>query len=167
MLRDANLDDAVTLAALATQVWLDTYATDGVNPAIANYVLGELSPARFRTLLQDEACDVLVAERDAHVLGYAVMRNGAACPCAPRLVAELATLYVQPRFSGNGLGSALFTAACSRARGGRGAAWVAVNARNSRAINFYRKHGMVEIGTTYFALDGKQHENHVYAFAVG
>lgn len=164
MLRDARPEDAVTLAALAAHVWLDTYATAGVNAAIAGYVLAEYSPDKFRALLDREGASVLVFERDAHLLGYAVLRNGVSCPCPQQAAAELATLYVQQRFAGYGIGTSLFSAACDRASGGRTSTWVAVNTHNVRAINFYRKQGMVEVGTTWFELDGTQHENHVFAF---
>ena len=39
--------DAPALAALSIQVWLDTYATEGVSDLIARYVLDEFTPAAF------------------------------------------------------------------------------------------------------------------------
>jgi len=36
--RQACMDDAVNLAALTTQVWLDTYAVYGIRDALSAYV---------------------------------------------------------------------------------------------------------------------------------
>ena len=49
--RQALPSDAECLAALATQVWLHTHATDGISPAIARYVLSEFSVRKFATIL--------------------------------------------------------------------------------------------------------------------
>jgi hypothetical protein len=42
-IRRGQHKDASALAALATQVWLQTYATEGVTPDIADYVSRTIS----------------------------------------------------------------------------------------------------------------------------
>jgi ribosomal protein S18 acetylase RimI-like enzyme len=42
-----------------------------------------------------------------------------------------------------------------------GVLWLAVNAKNARAIAFYAHQGYAKVGTTYFALGEGRHENHV------
>jgi hypothetical protein len=42
-----------TIAVLATQVWLHTYATTGITTDIAEYVLSELTPHKYQGILQD------------------------------------------------------------------------------------------------------------------
>lgn len=45
--RSATPDDAVTISALAVQVFLDTYATDGVRPDLAHEALAVCSVEAF------------------------------------------------------------------------------------------------------------------------
>lgn len=46
-IRSGRPGDARRLAVLATQVWLHTYATDGVTDEISAYVLSEFTVERF------------------------------------------------------------------------------------------------------------------------
>lgn len=47
VLRPGTRNDAVTVAALSVQVFLDTYATDGVRPDLAREALREYSEQAF------------------------------------------------------------------------------------------------------------------------
>ncbi|QNK67375.1 GNAT family N-acetyltransferase [Variovorax sp. PAMC26660] len=163
--RPAVTADAHTLAALAIQVWLSTYATEGVNDLLARYVLGEFTPSKFVALTEDAAACLLVAEIDSHLVGYALVRFGVAQPLIPSAEAELCTLYVQEPFTGAGVGTALLREARAsiRKRTGTDALWLSVNVKNRRACGFYEKHGLVEKGRTHFVLGEGRHENHVLA----
>ncbi len=165
-IRQAIPADAACLAVLATQVWLHTYATDGISTVIARYVLAEFSAAKFSAILAQEHSKVLVAEVNGHAVGYALVNTGVACtadgPCV-----EVASLYVQAHFAGQGVGSALLRE-CQRLalqRTGSAAIWLTVNAKNYPAIAFYKKHGLAQTGTAYFELGGEKHENHVLVSA--
>jgi hypothetical protein len=46
-IRAGRTGDVDRLAVLAAQVWLHTYATDGINDEIAQYVLSELRPEKY------------------------------------------------------------------------------------------------------------------------
>jgi ribosomal protein S18 acetylase RimI-like enzyme len=155
--------DAIGLAALGIQVWLDTYATDGVSQSIAEYVLSEFTPEKFRALLSRQDSVVLVAELGGNLVGYAVMGLSAISACTGSTV-ELATLYVQEHFTRAGVGSALLSECQNIAfqNADSRIIWLTVNAQNERAIAFYRKHGFVESGIDYFELGGQQHKNYVF-----
>ena len=161
---DARPEAADRLAVLATQVWLHTYATDGIDADIAAYVLQTLTPAAYAAMLQDPARQIIVAESGYHLVGLAVLNFNAPCEADPRLTVELQTLYVQAPFLGEGVGRALLQAAHARARAAsaKGRLWLSVNARNDRAIAFYARQGYGKIGTTWFALGAGRHENHVH-----
>ena len=165
--RPAVATDAHALAALAIQVWLDTYATDGVNDLLGRHVLDAFTPSGFAALAQDQAAALLVAQNGAHLVGYALLRFDAAQPLAPAPAShtKLCTLYVQERFTRAGVGTALLaqTRATVRERTGADAVWLAVNTRNGRACRFYEKHGFSIKGQTWFVLGEDRHENHVLA----
>ena len=62
-LRDAVPEDALCLSVLAMQVFLDTYATDGIRPELAREVLTTYSQAAFGEAIAHERSCILVAER--------------------------------------------------------------------------------------------------------
>lgn len=164
LLRPARSEDVRLLAVLAMQVWLHTYATDGVSDEIAGYVLAEFTPTKYEALLNDPAVHMTVATRGVVLVGFAVLRHNQPCPVEGGPTSELQTLYVQAHFMGQGVGSALLQAAQSQARAGaRSAVWLSVNAQNARAIAFYARHGYTKIGTSAFMLGNAEHENHVLA----
>jgi GNAT superfamily N-acetyltransferase len=157
-------EDAGRLAVLATQVWLHTYATDGISTEIAEYVLAHITPETYAQLLRDASTHVLVATHANHVVGLAVVRCDMPCPDHADLTAELQTLYVQEHFLRQGVGSLLLAAAEALARSrAKSRLWLTVNATNCRAIAFYDWKGYTKIGTAYFVLGTERYENHVLA----
>lgn len=154
--------DAERLAALGAQVWLHTYATEGISQDIAKYALEEFTAARMSALLAADSKVVLVAEFEGNIIGYAVVDIGAVCQSNPRARVELATLHVQEHFARQGAGSLLLGCAEALARRRIASAlWLMVNAANLPAITFYASHGYTKVGTAYFELGESRYENHV------
>jgi diamine N-acetyltransferase len=115
-IRFGAAEDAECLAVLAAQVWLHTYATDGISTEIAEYVLAHITPEQYAQLLRDAGTQVFVAMHTTNVVGLAVVRFDMPCPDHPALAAELQTLYVQEHFLRQGVGSLLLAAAEAWAR---------------------------------------------------
>lgn len=162
-LRPALATDAHALAALSIQVWLSTYATDGVNDRLARHVLEAFTPPKFAALAEAPDTALLVAQAGMHLVGYALVRFGAAQALTPACDTELCTLYVQEAFTGTGVGTLLLRGAHAAAgeRTGSDALWLSVNVRNRRACRFYEKQGFAIQGRTWFVLGEDRHENHV------
>ena len=162
-IRPAVPSDALCLGVLAMQVFLDTYATDGIRPEIAREVLGTYTPATYEALLARPDVTILVAERRGHLLGFAqtTLGTGQALVNASA-PAELDRLYVQEPFTGRSLGQRLLHAAEHDAAA-RGATlmWLSPWVHNHRARHFYAREGYADIGTTWFEIEGEQHENRV------
>lgn len=134
-LRPATAADALCLGVLATQVFLDTYATQGISAELAQEALDGYGPAFFAQRLARADVRLWVA-------GHAVPRpgHGVDAPCAgpdapDHLVAfvelqahspcpvrgsaadlELVRLYVQQPFQGQGVGRRLLRLAEHDAR---------------------------------------------------
>ncbi len=161
-IRLGRSEDASRIAVLATQVWLHTYATDGISADIAAYVLQELTPEKYLRILNDPRSQVFVAECGANLAGLAVVQFDSTCPAGSDSRAELKSLYIQAHFMGRGAGKLLLRAAEAEARQRSGAVlWLTVNAQNARAISFYAHQGYTKVGTTTFVLGEGHHENHV------
>lgn len=161
-IRPGQQSDAKRLAVLAAQVWLHTYATEGVNDETADYILSEFTAEKFSASLCQTDVFFLVAEVGAGIVGFAAVRFGALCPSGFGPVVELQTLYVQENSIGKGIGWTLLQAAEAQAReSANSSLWLTVNAENARAIAFYARQGYSKVGTTYFVLGQSRHENHV------
>ena len=162
-IRPAHAGDAECIAALAIQVWLDMYATEGIRTSIAHYVLSEFTTKTFTQVIGNPSSRLLVAEVAGHLVGYTVVNLNAPCPAPEGPSVELATLYVSRHFAGVGIGSSLLSSGRNLALQltGSGTVWLTVNARNEGAISFDEKHGFVQVGATHFEFGNERHLNHV------
>ena len=165
LVRAARPEDALCLSVLAMQVFLHTYATDGIRPQIAREVLSSYSEASFSAAIAAANSHIEVAEIKGHLVGFAQMTFNAGHQLAPAGVpAELLRLYVQEPFTGAKLGTQLLGRAEDTARQ-RGATvlWLTPWVHNHRALAFYARRGYTDYGLTYFTFEGESHQNRVFA----
>jgi diamine N-acetyltransferase len=167
-LRPAVAADALTLGVLSMQVFLETYAPNGIRPDLAREVLQQHSTEAFAAALARDDQRLVVAERDGHLLGFAHWRPGAAHEGVPaRRPAELFRLYVLQRFTGTGLGTQLLRAAeAAAAEEGADTLWLTAWAGNERARAFYARRGYADVGTTAYVIEGIAYENRLFARAL-
>lgn len=78
--RRASTADALTLSALATQVFLDTYATHGINDALAREVTTIYSAAVFERRLRDADIELLLATSGGYTVGFVDTALATRCP---------------------------------------------------------------------------------------
>ncbi|CZT29174.1 GNAT family N-acetyltransferase [Pseudomonas cerasi] len=164
-LRDAASADASCLAALGMQVFLDTYATQGIRQSIAREALEAFSPANFAQLLIEPTTLIIVAESQGHLIGFAqvALRTDHAM-LGVSTAAELQRLYVQERFTGRGAGRLLLEAAERRATSRHASLlWATVWVGNPRALAFYPRQGYELKGAPHYVFQGETHENHLFA----
>ena len=147
------------------QVFLDTYATQGIRPEIAREALSSYSQNVFIAALTDPLSRVCVAERSGHLVGFAQLTLGATHGLAPAgLQAELLRLYVQEPFTGRHVGTLLLAEAERlAAEGGATVLWLTPWVHNHRALAFYLRRGYEDFGLTHFVSEGESHENRVHA----
>jgi len=166
--RAATASDALCIGVLATQVFLDTYATDGIRPSLAREVLEQFSTDAVSALLCRPDTAFIVAESAAHMVGFAQLGFGSthALVAAPDIV-ELRRLYVQKRFSGRGIGKALLQCAESlSASRGASMLWLTAWVSNHRALTFYASQGYEDVGATVYTFQQEQYENRVFTKAL-
>ena len=164
-LRAAQAEDALCLSVLAMQVYLDTYATQGIRAAIARDVQAQFSTAVFEQLLRREDTWLQVAEQRGHLIGFAQNTWGATHTLATaRRPAELARLYVQEPFTAKGVGTALLHRAEHAAHSrGCDVLWLTPWVHNLRALAFYARRGYADHGVTVHLIEGEAHGNCVFA----
>jgi ribosomal protein S18 acetylase RimI-like enzyme len=160
MIRKAKKEDSLNLAALSIQVWLHTYAPDGIRRGISEFALGTFTEQYFKDLLKNPDYRILVFIKENHLIGYA-MANLKSLWQDQSNGYEIDKLYVQEHFQGKGIGRCLIS---EMAALHGGSFWLSTWYHNWNAINFYKHMGFVDIGHRYFELEGELHENRVFAF---
>jgi GNAT superfamily N-acetyltransferase len=168
VLRTALPADALCLGALGMQVFLDTYAPEGIRPGLAREALDHFSTDAIASALAQPQAEFVVAERAGHLVGFAHLAHGATHPFVGAVPAcEVARLYVQPPFTGAGLGRRLLREAEARAaaRGAR-VLWLTTWVGNARARAFYPRCGYADVGLTAYEFDGQAFDNRAFAKAL-
>ena len=149
--RAARPDDALCLGVLSTQVFLDTYATQGIRRAVADEVLALHSVAAYEALLADAGVTILVAECAGHLIGSS-RRSGTAratrrCPRPRRPNCGACTC--RSTSPAAAFGRDLLRQA-EKAAAARGAEmlWLTAWEGNKRALQFYPRCGYEDLGAT-------------------
>lgn len=165
--RRAAPADALPLSTLATQVFLDTYATHGINNALAREAVTVYSTEVFERRLRDAAVELWMVEAGGFTVGFVDIAFATSCPVPGVRGAEVFRLYVQRPFLRRGLGCALMAKAEASARArGLDAIWLTAWAGNHGALAFYQSLGFRDIGTKEYVIDGVGHENRVLCKAL-
>jgi ribosomal protein S18 acetylase RimI-like enzyme len=158
--------DADSIAALATLVFLDTYAPAGLRPDLAREVFSQYGATAFARRLAHEQTTFLLVEAESHLVAFAEVTRDAPCPAADcRSVTEVVRLYVHPRFQRLGLGKALLRRAESL--GAAEGVWLTVWDGNRSALDFYARQGFRRVGTHEHVIEGKGYKNYVLVSASG
>ena len=165
LLRRARPGDALCLSVLAMQVFLDTYATEGIRVEVAREVLSAYSEAKFAAAIVSSESHIEVAEVKGHMVGFAHVTFGETHELAPEgTQSELLRLYVQEPFTGLKVGTQLLAAAERiAAEAGASVLWLTPWVHNRRALIFYARRGYSDYGLTFFNFQGESHENRVFA----
>ena len=167
VVRRATAKDASCLSVLASQVFLDTYATDGIDQDLANEVTSLLSVRAFVDRLARRGVELHIGERAGRMVGLLDLDFAAAGPDAMAAGVEVARLYVQGPFQGRRIGRTLMAFAEQRAAAaGRPGVWLTAWAGNHRARAFYAALGYRDVGATPYVIEGKAYENRIFVKAL-
>ncbi|OYV01785.1 MAG: GNAT family N-acetyltransferase [Burkholderiales bacterium PBB5] len=162
--RLATAADALCVGVLAMQVYLDTYATEGIRPDIARDVLADYAPDAYALRLTRPDVRTVLAERAGHLVGFAEIRLQQRCPVSNiACTTELDRLYVQQPFHRQGIGAALLRQAEAIARQqATGGLWLTAWSGNANALDFYPRQGYRAVGTAQHWIEGIAYENVVF-----
>jgi len=164
-LRPAGLGEAACIGVLGTQVFLDTYAPQGIRPLLAYEVLEHFSTDVIARALAQSATRFIVAELAGHLVGFAQLTQGTKPPHADAADAvELERLYVLERFTARGIGKRLLCE-CERWAASQRAPmlWLTAWVGNGRALAFYAAQGYADAGKTFYDFQGELYENRLFA----
>ncbi|MCK5312287.1 MAG: GNAT family N-acetyltransferase [Desulfobacteraceae bacterium] len=160
MIQEMGKYDFQNLTALAIQVWLHTYATEGIRDKISKFVFNKFTPEYFECIYKAKNQDLLIAVENRHLVGFITIDLGSRCGIDDFQGYEVVTLYVQEHFQEKGIGTKLLNAMMDK-HGSK--QWLSTWVHNYKAILFYENFGFKNIGTILFNLEGEKHENLVLA----
>ena len=153
-IRQARVEDAVTLAKLGASSFMQAFAAANHPDDIQAYVDKAFKIEQIRTELNDAQCTFLLAEKGEALLGYAKLRRGETDSCITgQHPVELQRIYANPEYIGSGVGKALLLASMNQAREDQFATlWLGVWEDNAQAIAFYHHMGFETVGTKDFMM---------------
>ena len=163
LFRVASLSDAETISALSVHVFLDTYATEGVRPDLANEAFSEYGKIQFENRLREKGRVFLLAEAGSGLVGFAEVIVKRRPPPVPSLQgSELVRLYVQPQSQRKGIGRELIRRAegCAGEHRSEGL-WLAAWEKNANALAFYDRVGYKDIGHATYLIQGQSFGNRI------
>ncbi len=162
IIRPAEPGDIPNLTVLKQQVWIATYATEGIRKEFSRYVLDEFTEENTGRQIGDKLKLILLAEINDHLLGCIELNYSEVCPVEAVSGPEIAVLYVLEKFCGKGIGKALLDRVVIELKNaGYTNVWLTVYFKNENAIGFYKRMNFTEIGKTWFNLGENQYENKV------
>lgn len=152
--RRAAALDAKALAEIAARTFADAFGDSNTAEDMALHLTTKYGEAQQAAEIADPDIDVLIADIDGAMAGYAMVRGGQAPECvtldAP---VELWRFYVDRAWHGRGVAQALMTAVDEAARErGADSIWLSVWEHNPRAQAFYAKCGFFQAGTKPFVV---------------
>jgi len=167
IIRKATLNDALNLVVLKQQVWIATYATEGIRTEFSNYVLSEFTPEKIKQSILSSSKITFIAEIDNHIVGCVEIDYSTKCESSLITYPEITVLYVLECFCGKGIGKSLLNEAFLELKEtGYTGAWLTVYYKNFRAITFYNKIGFKEHGSTFFEMEGNLYENKIMVCSI-
>ena len=163
IIRKAELNDLNNLAVLKQQVWISTYATEGLVNEFSSYVLSEYSVDNVRTSITDKNKLTLIATYNNALVGCVEILLTPQSPLKeiePSI--EISSLYVLERFQGLGIGKKLLVKCLNQIKQrNHNKIWLTVYYKNQKAINFYLRQNFNHIGEMDFLLGDEKHKNYI------
>jgi diamine N-acetyltransferase len=167
-IRHASATDASELSDLGARTFRAAYAEANGAHLVDAYIADHYSTAIQLAELQDERLLYLVAEIDARLVGFALLRTDQSHPdVVGTNPIRLARIYMDMPYLGSGLGSVLMEHCITDCRRrGHDVLWVGVWEENRRAISFYERWGFNRIGTEIFDVGGDVQRDAILVLSV-
>ena len=165
IIRRGTAADALVLAALARETFLDTFASTNDAGDMAIHLERAYGVAQQAAELIDPAVTTWLVDEDGSTVAYAQVRTGHGpdCVSGPEPI-ELWRFYVQREWHGRGIAPVLMAGVVADVMAaGAQTLWLGVWQHNHRALAFYRKLGFVAVGEHVFLFGTDPQTDHVMA----
>jgi GNAT superfamily N-acetyltransferase len=153
-IRSAVAADAEGLSRLGEEIFVATFGPDNTPADMDLYCAEAFAPEAFAGAIADPLTEILIASHGGEMIAYAQLHRGEAPPSvAGARPIELMRFYVLAAWHGAGIARELLRSVARRSSElGAATLWLGVWERNPRAIRFYGKYGIEEVGEQPFLL---------------
>lgn len=159
--RLATTEDAVLLATLARETFIEAFGADNEPQHIDTYCAASFCETKQAQQIADEGLATIVSTCDESLTGYAQVRLTSPHESVrSERPSELCRLYVRSQWHGRGVAQQLMREVCDTvAHAGADVLWLGVWEENPRAIAFYKKLGFKMTGRqTFYMGDDPQRD---------
>jgi ribosomal protein S18 acetylase RimI-like enzyme len=164
VIRPARLAEAADLAAMMRRTFVAANGHCSTPENIAAHLQAMYTPERQAQEIRDPDTLTLIVEQSGRWAGYAQVRWGTVPPpeVTLRPTVELARIYLDAEFHGQGIAAPLVShlLAAARLRGSR-SVWLTVWQDAGQAIRFWRKHGFQIVGRSTYRVGDDPKEDWV------
>jgi len=163
IIRKAKLEDACNIAMLKIQVWLHTYAIDGIESEYAEYLNAEITKEKTEAIIINSQKQLFLAEKEGRIIGCYQLDFDTSCPVNEIQDPELSVLYLSPHFQGKGIGKELLLHVEAELKQAEySSLWLTAYHENKQAIDFYKRQNYLIKGKCYFEMGNSKYENWVF-----
>ncbi len=154
--------DALRISLLFKQVYLQTYAKEGISHEFANFISRKFSPEAVADNIEKASQSLLIAYFKDNPIGVVQVIHDSTCRIDKVQMPELDKLYVLERFHGKAIGHLLLKEIEKIVvRKGYTQMCLEVYSKNPRAIAFYESKGYQNRGIVDFVMETNTYENFV------
>lgn len=155
-IRQATISDVGIISALGITTCYEAYFELDPSRDLADYCMNFFSLEQIKTEMEDANSTFLIAEFDEKAVGYAKLREGKKIECMRgKNAIEIQRIYILEKMKGKRIGAELVNRCIEIGKEkGYEMLWLGVWEKNLKAIKFYEKIGMKNVGITDFS-DGK------------
>ena len=167
-IRYATATDAAGLSQLGAQTFRATYAEKNAPELVDAYIADHYSTSIQLAELRDDRLIYLVAEIDAHLAGFAMLRTDQThTDVQATNPIRLARIYVDAPYLGSGVGSALMERCIEEClKRGNEVLWLGVWEENKKAIAFYERWGFGRVGVEIFDVGGDKQRDAILTLPI-
>jgi ribosomal protein S18 acetylase RimI-like enzyme len=162
-IRTATANDAAALSCFAAAVFPLGGRPDAPPGDLARYIAAELTAGRFAEMIEDRNSEILLAENDNGLCGYALLVESSPHPQIEAMApAELRKFYVAPAHHGAGVADTLMRKVIANLESRHhDVAWLSVFSENPRAVAFYMRWDFHVVGTQDFLVGADRQRDFV------
>jgi diamine N-acetyltransferase len=153
-IRKGNIQDIEILKYIGIQTFTETFSDKNSKENMKAYLESEYSKEKLKRELTDPNAEFYFAELGEKTIGYLKINFGESQTEIRSLNAlEIERIYVLKEFHGKKFGQQLYEKAIELANDKKMKfIWLGVWEKNYRAINFYKKNGLIEFDKHIFIL---------------
>ena len=161
-IRRAEELDILNLSVLKKQVFISTYAIEGIDKDFSNHITTNFSVDKIEEDLNDKSKIILLAENKGFLIACAEIFLNSFCKETGDSSPELNVLYVFEHAKGKSVGYKLITEAENILKEMNfPGLWLTVYHENMNAIKFYQRQSYNDIGLWLFEMEGEKYENRI------